>query len=261
MKLISPLFWPGGKAKHFDKIKSFLPGKFDKFIDLFCGGDSVGLNVLDQQLCNKVVFNDLHSDLINFWREGIHLIELDYLQKLAYPNSKTIDEMKEKIANDYCLNTGEKFLIKNALTFNGKEWGTWTNLWLKQNFNISKLRRVEYCCNLLVNPEIKVEFHNYYYKNIIRIFGHNKNNVWYLDPPYYYNKRKPYKHSKIDFEELKEELLKIKGKWILSIDNSPYIRELFKEFNIHELEWVYSSTNCHNRKPKIGQELIITNFN
>jgi len=74
--------------------------------------------------------------------------------------------------------------MKNALTFNGKEWGTWTNLRLKQNFNISKLRRVEYCRNLLVNPEIKVEFHNYDYKNIIRIFGHNKNNVWYLDLPY-----------------------------------------------------------------------------
>ncbi|WP_348736434.1 DNA adenine methylase [Spiroplasma endosymbiont of Ammophila pubescens] len=66
MKFISPLSWSGGKAKHFDKIKALLPAKFDKFIDLFCGGASVGLNVLDQQLCNKVVFNDLHSDLINF---------------------------------------------------------------------------------------------------------------------------------------------------------------------------------------------------
>ncbi len=74
MKFISPLYWPGGKAKHFDKIKSLLPCKIDKFIDLFCGGASVGLNVLDQELCNKVVFNDLHAGLIKFWQYGIHLI-------------------------------------------------------------------------------------------------------------------------------------------------------------------------------------------
>ncbi|WP_348735886.1 DNA adenine methylase [Spiroplasma endosymbiont of Ammophila pubescens] len=41
MKFISPLSWPGEKAKHFDKIKALLPAKFDKFIDLFCGGASV----------------------------------------------------------------------------------------------------------------------------------------------------------------------------------------------------------------------------
>jgi len=260
MKFISPLSWPGGKAKHFDKIKSFLPEKFDKFIDLFCGGASVGLNVLDQKLCTKVIFNDLHSDLINFWREGIHLIELDYLQKLSYPNSKNINEMKEKMNNDYCLNQGEKFLIKNSLTFNGKEWGTWTDKRLQQNFNVNKLKRVENVRKLLVNPKYDIKFFNLNYKEIINQYSYDENIIWYLDPPYYYNKGKPYKHSKIDFQELKKNILKIKGKWILSIDNSEFIKDLFKEFNINEFEWVYSSTNCHNRKSKIGQELIITNF-
>ncbi|MFW4371442.1 MAG: hypothetical protein EHV01_005860 [Spiroplasma sp. hy2] len=64
----------------------------------------------------------------------------------------------------------------------------------------------------------------------------------------------------MNFYELKDNILKIKGKWILSIDNSEFIKDLFKEFNINEFQWVYSSTNCHNRKPKLGQELIITNF-
>lgn len=62
--------------------KSLLPGKIDKFIDLFCGGASVGLNVLDQELCNEVVFNDLHAGLIEFWQYGIHLINLDYLERV-----------------------------------------------------------------------------------------------------------------------------------------------------------------------------------
>ncbi|WHQ36388.1 DNA adenine methylase [Spiroplasma sp. SV19] len=260
MRFISPLSWPGGKAKHFNKIKAFLPGKFDMFIDLFCGGASVGLNVLDQQLCTKVIFNDLYSDLIYFWQKGIHLIELDYLQKLAYPNSKTISEMKAKMLDVSCSNQGEEFLMKNALTFNSKEWGVWTDKRLQQNFNINKLIRVENVRELLVNPKYNIKFFNSDYKEIINRYGNDENIVWYLDPPYYYNKGKPYKHSKIDFQELKDNILKIKGKWILSIDNSEFIKDLFKEFNISEFEWGYSSTNCHNRKPKIGQEIIITNY-
>ncbi|AGM25509.1 DNA adenine methylase [Spiroplasma chrysopicola] len=260
MKFISPLTWPGGKAKHFDKIKSFLPGNFDMFIDLFCGGASVGLNVLDQNLCNQVILNDLHTELISFWQEGIHLIELNYLKTLAYPNSKTISEMKLKLANNYCLNQGEKFLLKNALTFNGKEWGTWTDKRLQQNFNTNKLIRVQNVRKLLVHPNYDIKFFNFDYKVMINRYGNNENIIWYLDPPYYYNKGKPYKHSKINFEELKTWIMKIKGKWIMSIDNSDFIKELFKEFNIYEFEWFYSSTNCHNRKPKLGKELIITNF-
>jgi len=260
MKIISPLVWPGGKAKHFDKIKLFLPGKINKFIDLFCGGASVGLNVLDQNLCNNVIFNDLHTDLINFWQEGIHLIELDYLQKLVFPNSKTIEEMKQKMNDGYCLNQGEKFLIKNALTFNGGEWGTWTTKRLQQNFNVKKLLRVQNVRKLLDNPKHDIEFCNFDYKNIINKYYLDEKIVWYLDPPYYYNQGKVYKHSKMNFQELKDNILKIKGKWILSIDNSDFIKILFKEFNIHEFKWIYSSTNCYDRKPKIGQELIVTNF-
>ncbi|WP_283272625.1 DNA adenine methylase [Spiroplasma sp. SV19] len=150
--------------------------------------------------------------------------------------------------------------MKNALTFNGKEWGTWTNKRLQQNFNINKLKRVENVRKLLVNPKYDIKFFNSDYKDIINKYGNDENIIWYLDPPYYYNKGKPYKHSKIDFQEFKENILKIKGKWILSIDNSEFIKELFKEFNISEFEWVYSSSNCHNRKPKLGQELIVTNF-
>ncbi len=202
----------------------------------------------------------MHTSLIEFWQYGIHLIELDYLKKLAYPNSKTINELKEKMFNDYCLNTGEKFLIKNALTFNGKEWGTWTDKRLQQNFNFNKLLRIQNVRRLLVDPKNNIEFYNLDYKNIINKYYMDKNIVWYLDPPYFYNKGRVYKHSKMNFYELKDNILNIKGKWILSIDNSEFIKDLFKEFNINEFKWVYSSTNCHNKKPKLGQELIITNF-
>ncbi|QIA73182.1 hypothetical protein GL982_05920 [Spiroplasma citri] len=62
--------------------------------------------------------------------------------------------------NNFCLNFGEEFLIKNALTFNGKEWGIWTDKRLQQNFNINKLLRVENVRNLLVDSKNTIEFYN-----------------------------------------------------------------------------------------------------
>lgn len=262
MKTISPITWPGGKAKHFDKIKQFLPKDMKIFIEPFCGGASVGLNIIQQQLARIVYFNDLNTDLINFWK-NINNINIEKISQISYPNVKTIEELQQKL-KELNFNDSEKFLINNALTFNGNAWGTYTDLRLKQNFNGNKIKKVLAIQNLLNNfylsNETSYYFYNQDYKNIINLFGNDKDIVWYLDPPYFYNKGKPYQHSKINFQELKTYLLKIKGRWILSIDNSLVIKELFQEFNIYQFEWFYTSTNCHSKKLKLGKELIITNF-
>ena len=53
----SPLNYTGGKFKLLPQILPHFPQDIDLFIDLFCGGGNVGINVP----CNKVVFNDNNS--------------------------------------------------------------------------------------------------------------------------------------------------------------------------------------------------------
>lgn len=50
----SPLNYVGGKFKLLPQILPHFPSKIDRFIDLFCGGGNVGINVN----CSKVLFND-----------------------------------------------------------------------------------------------------------------------------------------------------------------------------------------------------------
>ena len=50
----SPLNYTGGKFKLLPQILPHFPKNVDLFVDLFCGGGNVGINVP----CNKVVFND-----------------------------------------------------------------------------------------------------------------------------------------------------------------------------------------------------------
>lgn len=53
----SPLNYTGGKYKLLPQILPHFPKDIDYFVDLFCGGGNVGINVS----CNKVLFNDNNS--------------------------------------------------------------------------------------------------------------------------------------------------------------------------------------------------------
>jgi DNA adenine methylase (dam) len=56
----SPLNYTGGKFKLLPQILPLFPKDIDVFVDLFCGGCNVGINVD----CNKVIYNDLDQNLL-----------------------------------------------------------------------------------------------------------------------------------------------------------------------------------------------------
>lgn len=56
----SPLNYTGGKFKLLPQILPLFPKDIDIFVDLFCGGCNVGLNVE----CKKVIYNDLDEHLL-----------------------------------------------------------------------------------------------------------------------------------------------------------------------------------------------------
>lgn len=56
----SPLNYTGGKFKLLPQILPLFPKDIDTFVDLFCGGCNVGLNVE----CKKVIYNDLDEHLL-----------------------------------------------------------------------------------------------------------------------------------------------------------------------------------------------------
>lgn len=56
----SPLNYTGGKFKLLPQILPLFPQNIDLFVDLFCGGCNVGINID----CNRVIYNDLDSNLL-----------------------------------------------------------------------------------------------------------------------------------------------------------------------------------------------------
>lgn len=78
---------------------------------------------------------------------------------------------------------------------------------------------------------------------------------FYLDPPYENSKKTTSKkYESIDYTQLRDILKKIQGKFLLSINDSPFIRELFKDFTIEEIETRY------RLKHRTVVELLIKNY-
>jgi DNA adenine methylase len=63
--------------------------------------------------------------------------------------------------------------------------------------------------------------------------------------------------SKDDFTRLRDQLAKCKAKWLVSINDVPQIRSLFKGFNIKEVQTKYS-LSAGATKPVT--ELLISNY-
>lgn len=96
-------------------------------------------------------------------------------------------------------------------------------------------------------------------------FGHilktydKKDALFYLDPPYY-EAEKYYSNKFIpeDHIRLKEALEKLKGKFLLSYNDCDYIRELYRDCHIVEVDRIHNLVQG-KEKPRY-KELLIKNY-
>jgi DNA adenine methylase len=81
---------------------------------------------------------------------------------------------------------------------------------------------------------------------------------FYLDPPYPKSGSSAlYEHSNIDYEEMRDILAKIRGRFILSIDDTPIIRKLYKGFKIKKIKIIKTANAGIGQKQRT--ELLISN--
>jgi DNA adenine methylase len=82
--------------------------------------------------------------------------------------------------------------------------------------------------------------------------------LFYLDPPYWGNERDygADAFGRADFETLAAQLAGIKGRFLLSINDTPGVRETFAAFQLEEIETTYTVARGAASK---AAELIISN--
>lgn len=268
----SPLNYTGGKYKLLPQILPLFPKNIDTFVDLFCGGLNVSINVE----ANKYTCNDIESHIINLYKYfKSNNKEYIYSEILNMSNKYNLqDKEKEnylKLRNDYNNNKTDLLFyllitssFSNQIRFNKKGdfnlpfGGRYFNPTMQENLK-QFLDRIE-CMN--------VDFFNVDFRR----FNFNKltiDDFVYIDPPYLnsgatYNEQNGWHIN--DEEDLLSLLdnLNDKGiKFALS-NNLKYNNELLDKWKnkyiVHYINADYSNCNYHKKDKSKDMEILITNY-
>lgn len=241
--------WIGGKKLlRNDIIKNF-PNHMERYIEVFGGA---GWVLFGKEPHKLEVFNDIDSELINLYRcIKYHSEALQKELEFMLVSRKQFYDARESSLNNMTdIQRAARYFYLIKVSFGGDKSSFGTN---RKNL----INAVEYLS--IVNERLKnVVIENRDFADLIKVYDRPKA-LFYSDPPYF--KAEKYYAVQFDIDQhkkLREVLGNIKGKFILTYNDCDYVRQMYKDFNIIEIE------RNHNLVAKKGgaryKELIIKNF-
>ena len=244
--------WIGGKRALRKQIIELFPEDIGRYIEVFGGAGWVlfGKERKEKQL---EVFNDMDGNLINLYRcIKYHCNALqDELQWLLSSREQYYDYKEQMLCRGLTdIQRAARYYYIIKISF-GSDRRTFATSSKSIDNGLDYLNQIKDRLNGVVIEQKDFE-------DLIKVYDRN-NALFYLDPPYvgtekYYDV--PF--SKKDHERLKNTLLNLKGKFILSYNDAPLIRELYSGFLIKEVH--RKNTLSSKENSKLYSELIITNF-
>lgn len=261
----SPLRYPGGKSRAVDLIATLIP-KFDEFREPFLGGGSVFI-YLKQRFPNKIFWvNDLYLELFKFWemsqKDVDAVIEKVYEWRNQFPKGKELHKfLSDNISGFNDLEKAAAFFIFNRITFSGTtESGGYSEQSFRGRFTESSIHRLRNIGTVINGTKIT----NFDFQKVIEKGG--KNVFIFLDPPYHsatksalYGKNGNL-HKGFDHVRFAETMKKCKHNWLITYDDSKYIRDLFSFAHIIPWDLTYGMRNVTDTSNQTGKELFISNY-
>ena len=261
----SPLRYPGGKSRAVNLIASLVP-EFDEFREPFLGGGSVFVYLKQRFPKKKFWVNDLHFNLFKFWemcQKDVHaVIGKVYEWRNQFTNGKELHKfLAEHISDFNDLEKASAFFIFNRITFSGtSESGGYSEQAFHGRFTESSIRRLKKFGDVIRGTKIT----NCDFQKVIEKDGENV--FLFLDPPYHsatksalYGKNGNL-HKGFDHIRFAEVMKNCNHKWLITYDDSEYIRQLFSFAHIIPWDLTYGMRNQTETSDPIGKELFISNF-
>jgi DNA adenine methylase len=270
--ILSPVVkWVGGKRQLLDDIIPLLPDYFSTYVEPFVGGGALLFEIQPK----KAIVNDLNHELINLYKvikdnpnELLSLLEEHELnnseeyfyQIRALDRSESYNEMSD-------IEKAARIIYLNKTCYNGlfrvNQSGQFNSPYGKyKNPNI-------------VNKPVVLAMANYFQNNNITLLNGDykmalkklrKGAFVYFDPPYMpisssssftgYTENGFDKKQQI---ELKEECDKLNSrgiKFLLSNSDHPFIRDLYKDYEIITVRAKRSINSNSNKRGEINEVLV-----
>ena len=254
----SPLRYPGGKYKISSLVASIIKRAHrigGVYVEPFAGGAGVALELLLSNQVRKIVINDSDKAIYSIWRailtEPLELIDRLINVKVNVAEWERQREVYRQYAAGYSLDLAFAALFLNrtnrsgiltAGPIGGVDQGSWK---LDVRFNKDMIKeKIE-----------RISRH----RNDIKLYGKDifsfingilpkleSDTFIYFDPPYYKKGKALYKNyfTPEKHAALAEIIARdVVSPWIVSYDNVPEIRNLYRGYSSRELPILYSLAN------------------
>ena len=264
----SPMRYPGSKAVIAEYIGEILVRNHmlgATYVEPFCGGSSVALDLLYSEQVSRVVLNDIDYRLCSFWDAILRKPEefCDQLRRTPV----TMEEREHQIEiyrhpdeyapfyvgfSTFFLNKVNRSGILTGGPIGGTEQaGEWkiTTKFGKDYFYRVIRKFARYGNRIQLFNQDAVDFLD----SGVRPLGNNT--FVYLDPPYHGVGKELYKDHYFESEDhcrLAEAVRGLRQKWLLSYDDVPEIRALYPTNTIENLNMYY-----HTYAKKHKDEILI----
>ena len=233
----SPLRYPGGKSRAVRQILDLMPGGLNTLCSPFIGGGSIELACA--AIGMRVHGYDAFEPLVQFWQTALDDAPL-LAERVAeyYPLSRT---------DFYALQKGyfsisERF--GRAAAFYALNRASFSGTTLSGGMSPGHPRFTQSSIERLRNfsaDNLSVGLADF--RESIPSHG---DHFMYLDPPYANGERlygdRGDMHEDFDHAALAD-LLHARNGWILSYNDSPYVRSLYRGHRFIEMEWSYGMAN------------------
>jgi DNA adenine methylase len=251
--MIGPLSYVGGKRTVANQIIALFP-KHTTYVEAFAGGAQVFFHKGPSPV---EVLNDLDGEIVNFFR----VCQQHYEELVRYLHFMVVSRKWHELlkATDPSTLTD----IQRAAR----------HMFLLKNSYASLVLKLDYKCHVVqppgFNPEripeaieeahkrlARVQIECLPYQKVIQHFDRPQT-LFYLDPPYYARNLYRFNLSHEDFMKMAEILAGLKGKFVLSLNDVPQVREIFRRFKVKGIELPYTAQKIAGRR---FREVLITNF-
>jgi len=249
----SPLAYIGGKSKLSSTIIDMIP-PHQAYCEVFAGAAWVFFR---KPVSKFEVINDLDSDLVVFYRVlQNHLEEFLRQFKWLLSSREWFEDFKrQQTAGGLTdIQRAARYYYVQRLCFGGRVKGRVYGTAPMHAPRINLLRLEEELSAVHLRL-VGVTIEHLHWEDFIRRYD-KPGTLFYCDPPYY---KKPFYAHNLelkDFQRMAEVLAGIKSRFILSINDHPDIRDVFKEFKIRPVSLKYTVSKGKQIK---GKELVVAN--
>ena len=253
----------GGKSIIAKDIVKMMP-LHKCYVEVFGGGAWVFFAKPRHKTAGRhnEVYNDINGELVNLFltvRQDLDAFikSFEWLPQCSRELFNRFKDEDPRLLNNVQRSTRFFYLIKNSVNANLDQ------LCYSIEKPPKKLIYERFLHQVRARLE-KVIIENLPYEDLIPRYD-SPDTLFYLDPPYVRQhsdrQRYVYYFRKKDHQALRDILSDLQGKFILSYNDSELVRELYRDFNIGEVEFQYSAQKKFKDKRETARELLITNFN